>query len=330
MNQEKLSLRFGAGVVAAALAVRLVGCGILSPLISAVVSPDFIRVLLFLETGRMVRPIQPVVEQVAEAPVVPETPDIAPADFQPEDAALVKVNSYSGYEADPVALLQMPLTWNLADQRPRVLILHSHGSESYKNTENYKSSGNYRTLDTQYNMISLGDQLAQLLEDGGVEVIHDRTMHDQPSYTSAYSQARKSIQSYLEEYPDICLVLDLHRDALQDKNGNQIGYTVDVGGEKAAKVMLVVGTDKNGLKHPNWKENLALAVKLHAQMEKIAPGLCRPISFRAQRFNQDLSTGALIVEVGAAGNTRQEALNSLQPLAESILALAHGTEAQVW
>ena len=327
MNTEKLSLRVGAGVVALALLLRLLGSGVLEPIIQTIVSPETIRILLFLETGRYAR--TPEATPETETPAEPVQLAL-PADFQPEDADLVKVNSYNGYEADPAALLQMPLTWDLTDHRPRVLILHSHGSESYENTENYTASGNYRTLDTQYNMISLGDQLAMLLEDAGIEVIHDRTMHDSPSYTDAYNQARKSIQSYLKEYPDICLVLDLHRDALQDKNGNQIGYTVDVGGEKAAKVMLVVGTDKNGLKHPNWKENLALAVKLHAQMEKIAPGLCRPISFRAQRFNQDLSTGALIVEVGAAGNTRQEALNSLQPLAQSIIALAHGTEAQVW
>jgi stage II sporulation protein P len=168
------------------------------------------------------------------------------------------------------------------------------------------------------------------LEDGGVEVIHDRTVHDYPSYTDAYSQSRKSIQKYLKQYPDICLVLDLHRDALQDSKGNQIGYTVEVEGQAAAKVMLVVGTDVSGLKHPNWRENLSMAVKLHVQMEKTAPGLCRPISFRSQRFNQDLSTGAVILEVGAAGNTRQEALKSIEVVAKSILALAWGTETPVW
>ena len=255
---------------------------------------------------------------------------IQPAVFSPADASLVEVNSYCGYAADPAALLQMPLSWDLTQGGPKVLILHSHGSESYQKTENYTETTRYRTLNTQYNMISVGDRLAQLLEDGGIEVIHDRTVHDYPSYTDAYNQSRKSVKKYLEQYPDICLVLDLHRDALQDSKGNQIGYTVEVDGADAAKVMLVVGTDAGGLNHPDWKQNMALAVKLHAQLEKTVPGLCRPISFRSQRFNQDLSSGALILEVGAAGNTRQEALNSIQQVANSILALAHGTEAAVW
>lgn len=328
MKLDRLSLRVGAAAVAAAIVLRLLSTGALQPMFEMLLSPQTACVLLFLETGRLVRPM------TAEAPTQPhrepEIEPIQPAAFAPEDASLVEVNSYCGYEADPEALLQMPLNWDLTQGGPKVLILHSHGSESYTKTENYTETTQYRTLNTQYNMVSVGDRLAQLLEDGGVEVIHDRTVHDSPSYTDAYSQARKSIRAYLEQYPDICLVLDLHRDALQDSSGKQIGYTVEVNGQEAAKVMLVVGTDASGLKHPNWQQNLSLAVKLHAQMEKVASGLCRPISFRSQRFNQDLSTGALIVEVGAAGNTRQQALASIEQVAKSILALARGTETAVW
>ena len=328
MKLDRLSLRVGAAAVAAAIVLRLLSTGALQPMFEMLLSPQTACVLLFLETGRLVRPV------TGEALVQTERPQaeepIQPAAFAPEDAFLVEVNSYCGYEADPEALLQTPLNWDLTQGGPKVLILHSHGSESYTKTESYTETTRYRTLNTQYNMVSVGDRLAQLLEDGGVEVIHDRTVHDSPSYTDAYSQARKSIRAYLEQYPDICLVLDLHRDALQDSSGKQIGYTVAVNGQEAAKVMLVVGTDASGLKHPNWQQNLSLAVKLHAQMEKVAPGLCRPISFRSQRFNQDLSTGALIVEVGAAGNTRQQALASIEQVAKSILALARGTETAVW
>lgn len=328
MKLDKLSLRVGAGVVAAAVVLRLLSGGVLQNVFTFLLSPETTRVLLFLETGRWAR--LPDAQQ-QEAPLQEQALIAAePAVFTKADAQSVKVNSYCGYEADPQALLQMPLDWDLTQGGPKVLILHSHGSESYTKTESYQETSKYRTLDTQYNMISVGDRLAQLLEDGGVEVIHDRSMHDYPSYTDAYSQSRKSIKEYLKQYPDICLVLDLHRDALQDSKGNQVGYTVSINGEKAARVMLVVGTDVGGLKHPKWQQNMALAVKLHAQLEKTAPGICRPISFRSQRFNQDLSTGALILEVGAAGNTRQEALNSIEPVAQSILALARGTEAAVW
>jgi len=326
MQQEKRTIRFGVALVAVTLLLRLLCGNILSPVLDAVMTPEVFRTLLFLQTGRLPSTAAPDPEQPAQTQQVSAPAADRAAVFAADDEALVAINSYCGYETDTAALLQTPLDWDLTEGGPKVLILHSHGSESYEKTENYQETTQYRTLDTQYNVVSLGDRLAQLLEDGGVEVIHDRTIHDYPSYTRSYSQARKSIQAYLKQYPDICLVLDLHRDALQDASGNQVGYTVQTAAGEAARVMLVVGTNQSGLSHPNWKENLALAVKLHAQLEKKTPGLCRPISFRSQRFNQDLSTGALIVEVGAAGNTRQEALVSIELLAQSILSLARGTE----
>ena len=99
-------------------------------------------------------------------------------------------------------------------------------------------------------------------------------------------------------------------------------------GAASAQIMFVVGTNGTGLKHPNWKENLALALKLQVQMERIASGICRNINLRGQRFNQDKSPGALLVEVGAAGNTREEALRAVEVLAQAILDLSHGTAAK--
>jgi len=180
-------------------------------------------------------------------------------------------------------------------------------------------------LDNNHNMISVGNRLAELLEAGGIHVIQDTTLHDNPSYNAAYSNSRKSVQQYLEEYPSIRLVLDLHRDAIEDANGNQIAQTVFSDGVALAPLMFVVGTNYSGYAHPQWRENLALALKLQTQLEILCPGICRDISLRSDRFNQDLSTGALLVEVGASGNTRQQALLAAQVLAEGILSLAHGS-----
>ena len=150
-------------------------------------------------------------------------------------------------------------------------------------------------------------------------------MHDSPSYSSSYSNARKSIRAYLEKYPSIRMVLDIHRDSVENSDGEQLRFTAQKDGQTAAQLMMVVGTDANGLSHPDWPENMSLAVKLHAQLEKNCPGICRPISFRSQRFNQDLSTGAMLIEVGSAGNTRAEALLAAQILGQAILELSHGT-----
>ena len=89
--------------------------------------------------------------------------------------------------------------------------------------------------------------------------------------------------------------------------------------------MLVAGTDGYGEGHTNWQENLSVAVKLQAVLEKQYPGLCRDLSIRSSAFNQDLSSGALLIEVGTAGDTRQQALAAVTFLADGIARLAYGT-----
>lgn len=246
--------------------------------------------------------------------------------FTDADGKAVTIKSNTKLEPNVEELITRPLNWDLTGPEPTVLILHTHATESYKKGpgERYKESSAYRTLDESYNMISIGDELVALLEAGGVKAVHDRTLHDHPSYSGSYNHARKSIAQYLEEYPSIRLVLDLHRDA-SDNYSNQMRTQAWVDGESSAQIMLVVGTDSSGLEHPNWEENLALGLKLHTQCEKIAPGIMRYVNLRSQRFNQDMSTGAMIVEIGAAGNTHAEALVATEILAQAILSLAKGS-----
>jgi stage II sporulation protein P len=283
--------------------------------------------MLYFETGRVIRPAE------AEPPVLaaPEVetepvPELLqpPAVFAPEDARTVDVLNYNGYDADLETLITRPLTWNLKQDVPTVLILHTHGTESYTKTEDYKESSDYRTLDKDYNVVSVGSYLAELLEAAGIKTVHDQTLHDYPDFNGSYDHARESIQEYLEQHPEICLVLDLHRDAVELKNGEQFRGVVSTPKGTSAQLMMVVGTDAGGLYHPNWEENMSLAVKMHAQLEKTVPGICRSISFRTQRFNQDLCPGGTLIEVGAAGNTRQEALLAAEYLADAIIQLSGG------
>ena len=331
---ERKCLQAGTAMILLAIFLRLVSIGAVSAFME---NPQVLSAVLAVQTGRWVSktktestpvpppqttPTEPTPTETQPAPTEPIPQEQQPAklSFASADAGLVEVNSLNGYQVDVAAMLQTPLGWNLYGDGPTVLILHSHGSESYENTAN---SG-YRTLDAGDNMVSVGMRLKERLESVGIGVIHDTTLHDQPSYNDAYVQARASIQYYLEQYPSICLVLDIHRDAVE-ANGNQLKYTLSVDGNETAQLMMVVGTDAGGRHHPNWERNMALAVKLHAQLEKQTPGICRAISFRTQRFNQDLCPGGMLVEVGAAGNTRQEALLAADKLADGIIALAHGT-----
>ena len=230
------------------------------------------------------------------------------------------------YRPDVSRLLLQRLDWELGGGEPTVLILHTHASESYTRLsgEAYVQAGDYRTLDTQYNMVVLGDLLAVRLEAAGIGVIHDRDIHDYPSYSDSYTNARSCVQAYLQKYPSIRVVLDLHRDALLLSDGSQFAPAVMSGGESVARIMLVVGTDGSGMYHPAWQENLAIAAKLQVLLERQCAGITRPILLRAQRFNHDLSVGAMIVEVGAAGNTLLEAKNAVLYLADALVALSHG------
>ena len=330
MELERRSIRIGLIAIAFAVIFRLICTDAFAPVIRWLKQEEVASFLIYLETGRVVRsstvsdllPSQ----DTSAATVPPVIPSEYPS-FSEEDAQLIDISNQNDYSVDIPTLLQTPLTWDLTQDGPAVLILHTHATESYTPTdaEPYQESSSYRTLDEQHNMIRIGQQLAQVLQSSGIGVIHDTTFHDHPSYNDSYANARNSIETYLAQYPSIRMVLDIHRDAADLSSPVQLKTSATVAGQSCAQLMMVVGTNAGGLNHPHWQENMALAVKLHAHLEKLYPGLCRPISFRSQRFNQDLSTGAMLIEVGAAGDTLEEALLAARVLGESLVALAHGT-----
>lgn len=330
MNMDSKLLRIGTAVLACVLAMYLVIRVRGDTVKPGLGAQRLGQAIVFMTTGRIVR--QADIDAFATEPepvTQPPKPTVSekqPVTLSAEDAALVEIKNTAQVELDIRQLIEQPLDWDLTQDGPAVLILHTHGSESYENTENYTPSSAYRTLDSRYNVVSVGDRITERLEAAGIGVLHDRTLHDDPSYSGSYEQSRKSVQAYLEEYPSIRLVLDIHRDAAEDASGRQVGYTVDTPGGTAAQLMLVLGTDAGGLNHPAWRENMALGVKLQVCLEKTVPGICRDMSIRTSRFNQDLCPGALLVEVGAAGNTRQEALVAAGYLAEAIILLAEGTK----
>ena len=338
MDHQKRSLYLGAAAIVCALLLRLASAGFFRPVGEFLRKPDIAAFLIYLETGRKVR-FSPSVESIeafaresavpdfvyqTEAPTQPQ--EIRLPIFAPQDAEKVKFKNSSGKKFDAGELIAQPLQWDLTGNAPTVLILHTHATESYTRVagEDYKESSAFRTLDQDYNMLSVGDRLGELLEAGGITVIHDRSLHDYPSYHGSYSNARKEISRKRKEFPSVCLVLDLHRDASGDLN-NQMRTKATVNGKPSAQIMFVVGTGSSVMKNPYWEEHLSLALKLQVQMESLAPGICRNINLRSQRFNQDLGSGMLLVEVGAAGNTREEALTAVEVLAQALLDLAKGT-----
>ena len=339
MDHDNRSLRTGAAVILLALILRLGMGGVFQPVAELLCQPNIASLIIYLETGRIVRfsdspDTSTTFAEVTPAPTEPmqvtqpALPDAGVPVFSAQDAGLVQISGVDT-AADPQALLEMPLDWDLTGPEPTVLIYHSHATESYTPSpgEDYQESSPFRTLSDDYNMVSIGARVAEILEAGGITVIHDRQLHDHPSYNTSYNSSRASMQQYLEQYPSIRLVLDLHRDASGD-NSNQMTTSATVNGERSAQLMLVIAAGTSARPVPRWQENLALGLKLHVQLERTAPGICRYVNLRSSRFNQDLCPGALLVEVGAAGNTHPEALTAAEVLAQGILALSKGANVE--
>lgn len=215
----------------------------------------------------------------------------------------------------------------LTEEEPQILIIHTHGSEAYTPAPGVEVtySGNHRTTDNRYNVVAVGDVMAQVFGEAGISVLHDRTLYDYPSYSGAYDRSLAAIESYLAQYPSIHFVLDVHRDAIEDTEGNEYKVISPVEGiGSAAQITIVVGSDGSGLAHPGWMENLKLATALQQDVAQAYPSLLRPILLRNSRYNQHATTGSLLLEIGAAGNSPEEAALAgrlfAQRMAEFLLA----------
>lgn len=274
-----------------------------------------------------IRPPAAVNEEAEESVATPveETPlDVLPAaEDNGVPARTLVPNDPSGYTVygrayisnsteHILALTELgePFAAVLTDEEPQILILHTHGSEGYTPAPGTEVvwSGDYRTTDTRYNVVKVGDEMAAVFGEAGISVLHDRTLYDYPSYSGAYDRALSAIQSYLAQYPSIRFILDVHRDAIEDGQGNQYKVVSPVEGVGAsAQMTLVVGSDGSGLTHPDWMENLRLAVAIQQDVLTEYPTLMRPLLLRNSRYNQHATTGSLLVEVGAAGNSPEEA-----------------------
>ena len=188
---------------------------------------------------------------------------------------------------------------------PVVLILHTHGTEAY-------ADDGGRCEDVTRNVVSVGAELAAILEDYGVPTLHSTTMHDALSYIAAYKSARNEIAAVLKAHPSIRYVIDLHRDALPSENGAPVKPATALFGEDCAQLMFVVGTNAGGGTHPDYLQNLTVASHLQKRLNALYPALMRPVNVRPAVFNQDLCPGALLLEVGSDANTRAEALAAVR------------------
>lgn len=195
---------------------------------------------------------------------------------------------------------------SLTKASDKILLYNTHTSESYANSEKYKFgyNGTYRSTDSNYNMLAIAKEFQKNLDEKSFSVIHDTTPHDYGTYTSAYAKSRVTIKKNLNDIGNFGISIDVHRDAASDLT---FAPTVNIKGVEVAQCMFVLGIGTDTNKNEYWEDNLSLAVQLQKIADEYYPGLFRPMIVRNSIYNQDLNKYSILIEVGATGNTIDQA-----------------------
>lgn len=222
----------------------------------------------------------------------------------------VQVRNVSSTDIDIKKELEGELGFKMENtDKPQVLIYHTHTSESYLlyDTGYFYESFFPRDTESSRNVCAVGEEIAKQLNSAGIVTIHDTTLHDYPSYSGAYDRSLETINEYLEKYPTIKVVLDIHRDGIgTDTEKYKPVFTAD--GKKAAQVMILAGYNYDGSEEfSNWEYNLRFALKIQDEASRLYPEMVRPLNFADYMYNMNVNTGSLLIEVGSESNTLEEA-----------------------
>lgn len=264
-----------------------------------------------------------------------ETQTIAPENARPiktidaspnkDGSKKIVIGNETDYSIDIDQMLAESLNLNMGISGPKILIVHTHATESYSpdGAEQYDKTASDRSEDLNKNVVKVGDEVAKIFNAMGIETIHDTTLHDVPSFNGSYSNSLNTVEKKIEEYPSIQIVFDIHRDSIVYDDETKAKVATEINGRTAAQLMFVVGTDARGLYHPNWRENMKFAVHMQNAINQKYPTLMRYINLRTERFNGHTTKASVIIEVGTSGNSLNEAIYgatlAAQVIAEELL-----------
>ena len=253
----------------------------------------------------------------------------------PVDLSLISygdlyVNNSTGYAPDLSELLYAELgsgekLESLSSGAPLVLVLHTHGTEAYSPrdatyyTEDQTELA--RSHDPKESVIAAGRVLVDVLNKAGISTVHSTVLHDSVQYKDAYARSAETVKKYLEMYPSIKLVIDLHRDSIVNSRGDILRTVTLAEGERCAQIKCTVGSSWSGEEYANWEKNLSLALKLRKLLNDKYVNICRPIDLKESTYNQELSPYSIFVEIGSSGNSLDEAMYASELLAKALVEL---------
>ncbi len=237
----------------------------------------------------------------------------------------VYINNSSGATVDIKSMLAAPLDFKVTkSSEPQILIYHTHATEAFmKDESQYLTDFDEpRSTDTGENIVKIGEVITQKLTDAGFAVIHDKTLHDHPGFSGSYNRSAETVKAIIKQYPSIKIAIDVHRDSISSGKSDKVAPVVKINDREAAQVMLVMGSQTGSVEdYPDWRENLKLATKLQYVFENSYPQFARAILLRSAKYNQNLTTGSFLIEVGSDANTLEQALYSAELVGESLIAL---------
>lgn len=207
---------------------------------------------------------------------------------------------------------------------PQILIYHTHSREAYRQDPKnpYEVAEAFRTNDLKHTVISVGEQLTKHLKKKGISVLHDKTEHEQGDYNGAYENSLKTLKKRMKENKSLQIFIDIHRNAYKDGSKSPDDEVVIIDGKRVAKVFVVIGTGDGVMggfnEKPDWEENYKFGKKLTNAINDLYPDLAKDVYVRSGRFNQHVSTNAILIEVGSTLTTLEEAKRSTKYLAEAL------------
>ena len=218
-------------------------------------------------------------------------------------------------DIDANKLMAMDMKMQTASNMPQILIYHTHGQEAFADSV----SGDVSTT-----IIGVGDYLTKLLtETYGYNVIHLKDSFDYVNGVldrhKAYDYAYERVAQVLAENPSIEVVIDLHRDGVNDN----LHLVTEVNGKQTAKIMFFNGISRLNsigeigyLYNPYREQNLAFSLQMKVLAEEYFTGFTRKNYIQAYQYNLHLRPKSMLIEAGAQTNTVQEELNAMEPLAK--------------
>lgn len=245
---------------------------------------------------------------------------IVPTDLSATSPLSLKNDTAYEIDTNEIALMAAERGKEVITKEPLVLIVHTHGTEGFSGKKPIYYNDEYnvpRSTDVSENAVAVGKVLAEALNKKGIPTIQCETMHDKESYISAYDRSAESIQYYLEKYPSIKYVFDVHRDSLIQSDLTKLRPVTLRSGEPCAQIMMIVGSgEKSGIDYP-WQDNLVLAEAIQNTLFEDTAGIARQIYLRGATYNQQYSRYGLLLEIGSCGNTLEEAKNATLAFADA-------------